>query len=354
MRPSNQQRRWTDPLLAMDPAYHRLSFALFRADEDAGRVVASRVPEEGFLPMGSYIQDQLSLSAEAMEHINSGEARPLFILTDKGLGVLLNRYVLSASLGLFLHIHTKPASAARILNGGGLGDGCGEGFLVSSRVAELSGRITARDESSYLPLLEAWQAVTAQTEPLFKTDGADTISVGALREGIGRLAAFVGCDVTFTVRKTEGTSGFSPHERMKCYRPLLLEALLFCLLSEIRSCSATGRGICRLESPTERGRDGLALCLRYPVSPAEDEDTAWYIECLHSHWAGIADMSGLDVYAPLASTYTRVSEGPPDRVILLDWLTDPSVLSTTDLKVGIRLAYERKQIDLSEEEMEIP
>ena len=356
MRPSNQQRRWTDPLLPMDPAYHRLSFVLFQTDEDAGRVVASRVPEEGFLSPGSYIQDQLRLSEEAMRYINGDcEEPPLFILTEKGLGVLLKRYVLSAGLVLLLHIHTKPASAARILNSGGLGQGSIEGFSVSLRIAEQTGRVTSRDESSYRPLWEAWQAVQGQTEPIFKTDEADTLSLGEIREGILRLAAFVGCDVTFTYRKSEGSRGFFSCERVKCYRPLLLEALLLCLLAEIRSCSATGRGICCLESPTERGRDGLALSLRYPVSPAEDGDTAWCIDRLHSHWTGIADLGGLDVYAPPTLLYSSKTEGLPERVVWLDWLTDPSVLTSSDLKVGIRLRLEeRKQYGLSGEEVELP
>jgi hypothetical protein len=317
-----------------------MSYALYRTDGEVGRVVATRNPDGDVLAVGDYIQDRLELSEEAAAFLTGrGDSAPLFVLTQMGLGLLSHRYRLSAGLGLYLHIHTPPESAARLINSGALGYGNGSGFRVSGRIEALGNAVTAQDEAAYPALLEAWQAVRDAPRTLFTTDGADGLRLSDLRSGMRRLAAFAGCDLTFTVRRSVGVENLSPDTRVKCYRPLLLEGLLLCLLTEMRTCSATRGGVCRLEPPAEGGRDGLAMTLRYPICPSEEADDPRFSDALHSHMTYVGELGGLDVYFPEEALRPRMEGGLFQRAVMLDWMLDPSVLSTSDLKARLRLLY---------------
>lgn len=332
--------QWTAPNRPMAAEFHRMSFALYRTDGEVGRVVATRSPDREILTVGDYIQDRLELSEEAVAFMaGSGGSASLFVLTKTGLGLLCHRYRLSAGLGLYLHIHTHPESAARLINSGALGYGNGSGFQVSGRVEALGNAVTVKDEAAYPALLEAWQAVRDAPKSLFATDTADGLRLSDLRSGMQRLAAFVGCDLTFTVRRTAGAESLSPDTRVKCHRPLMLEGILFCLLAEMREHSATRGGVCRFEPPAERGRDGLAMTLRYPICPTGETADLRFLDAVHSHMTYVGELGGLDVYFRSEPLPPRAEGGLPERVVMLDWLLDPSVLPTSDLKSRLKLLY---------------
>lgn len=337
MRPSGVKRLWTHPELPMPADYHRMSYVLFRADGDVGRVVAARIPDDRFLQVGDYLQDNLGFCSDALSYVTSrhDHAPPLFVRTDCGIGLLSGRYHLSAGLGLYLHIHTRPAAAARLINGGALGQD-GE-FLISREIGERSGRPGARDGQSYPALLEAWQAVASAPQTVFSVDSDGEISLSVLRSGIAKLAAFVGCEIVFTVRKERGDNPVSPYARVKCYRPLLLEAVILCLLSEARERSATGAAVCRLEPPSEN-RTGLSLTLRYPLRAREKPETAEAYGEVHRCLAAVGETGGLDLYAPDRLLPPRDPSGLPETAVTLDWLLDPSALSSSDIKARLTLA----------------
>ena len=336
MRPSNALRVWTQPDLPMAPGFHRMSYALFRTDGDVGRVVAARTPQRELLSVGHRIQDSLFFCPDALAYMTRASAGdpPLFVLTGTGIGLLSARYRLSAGLGLYLHIHTPPASAARLINHGVLGDLAGVRFAVSGDIAALGDGVTRRDEVAYPPLLEAWEAITAGSEGVFRPNASGELSLRGLRDGIAAMADFVGCGMDFTILKSadhRGDRGDLTHMGMKCYRPLLAEALLLCLLSEVRERSDDHRGVCRLE-PYRCGREGLAMTLRYPLYPRESPDLAAEYAGIHGYLSGMAETWGLDLYAPATLAPSREPGGLPEQTVSMDWLFDPTILSTSDIK----------------------
>ena len=333
MRPSNALRVWTQPDLPMAPGFHRMSYALFRTEGDVGRVVAARTPQREVLSVGHRIQDSLSFCPDAlayMTHSSTGDP-PLFVLTRTGIGLLSARYRLTAGLGLYLHIHTPPASAARLINHGVLGDPAGGQFAVSGDIAALGDEVTRRDEAAYPPLLEAWEAIAAGSDCVFRTYESGELPLRVLRDGIAAMADFVGCGMSFTILKRGDGLGDLTHAGMKCYRPLLAEALLLCLLSEVRERSDDHRGVCRLE-PYRCGREGLAMTLRYPLYPRESPESASVYESIHGYLSGVAERWGLDLYAPAAPTPSRETDGLLEQTVSMDWLFDPAVLPTSDIK----------------------
>lgn len=359
MRPSNKQRLWSDPVLPMNPAFRRMSYALFRLDGDTGRVVAIRTPEETLLRVGDRIQDRFALDDEALDYIAAyhGNEAPLFVLTTAGIGLLWNRYALSAGLGLYLHIHAKPSSVSRLMNRGVLGDPSEGRFSVSEAVHAYGNRISSRDETSYLALTEAWDAVQEGETSLFLPDNTGYLSLHQLRDGIHALAEFAGCSLRFTLPK-----GFSQGEgaellryaRVKCYRPRVLEAILLCLLSEVRERSCNGGGVCRLE-PHPRDGERLAFTIHYPKRADETPEDALsgeQYDTLHSYLERVGETCGMDLYASREPVVLRGGTGIPEMMVTLDWMLDPSVLSTSDLKARLALARETENREARSTEME--
>lgn len=338
MKPSDSDRLWSGTDTPMSDDYRRLSYALFRVDGDIGRIVAARSPDRRVLSVGAYIQDRLDLCEEALAYMGLPyyELPPLFVRNQKGIGLLLSRYHLPAGLGLYLHIHADPASVARLIHCAAIGQEFTH-YTVSKRLKSMGGPLTPRDEAIYPILADAWFPVRDLVQhTLFRVNQYNELTLGELRDKAKKLAAFVGCDLTFTVRKAKGSAPPSPYTKVKCYRPLLLEALLLYLFSEIRERSATRGGVCCLEDPVQRERDGLVLTLRYPLCPEEDPETAYFTNAFHSHLSNTAELGGMDVYFPAEHPASRTEEGLREQVVMLDQILDPALLSTSDLKAALR------------------
>ena len=333
MRPSIARRMWTQPDLPMAPEFHRMSYALFRTDGDVGRVVAARTPHREMLSVGHRIQDSLAFCSDALAHMtnNYGDTTPLFILTRAGIGILSSRYHLGAGMGLYLHIHTQPASAARLINSGALGTPRDAAFSASEEIRALGDKVTSRDEGSYPALLEAWEAVRRGTNGVFGPDSGEGLPLRRLRDGIASLAEFAGCGLSFTLPKEAASREELRLARVPCYRPAVLESLLLCLLSEVRDRSATRCGTCCLD-PYPHGGEGLALTLRYPLYPREAPETAALYDSIHSCLTGVGETWGLDLYPSPRPLRPREPNGLPEVMVSLDWLLDPSALSTSDIK----------------------
>lgn len=333
MKPSAIQRLWTDPTLLMSPDFFSMSYILFQTDGDPGRVVAARVPDVHRIRAGDNLIDRLELSEEALIYMAEKReaARPLLVLSELGLGILWNRYTLSAGLGLYLHIHANPTSAARLINS----MGSPAGMLISKRVRGMGSAVTAKDERSYRPLMEACEAIQNTPPSLFPVDDRRRVSLADLRETVRRMAAFVGCDLSFTLRRKHPDDPIALHTRVGCYRPLLLEAVLLCLLTEIRDRSATRGGVCCLELPDETSHEGLVFTLRYPVLPSVEPQN----QPLHTQLVSAAALAGLDLYDFPDLIQPRGEGDLPLQSILLDWLYDPTLLPTADLKARLDLLH---------------
>ncbi len=344
MKHSTVYEQLTDPTLPMDKSFRHISYALFRTDEDFGRVIATRFPAGSVLAVGDILQSRLCLSNEALQYLIRlrDSEKPLFCLSCAGLGLLCKSYDASAGMGLYLHIHTRPASGARLLTSGALGTPDGHAFGITRRIREQNVPLTVEDSTSFSALIDAWRAVQSVSDGLsalrmrniigsFHEPPAPTL--GALADAAERMAAFAGCALTCTV-----TDRYS---RVVCHRPRLLEALLLYLLTEVRTHAAKRRAIITVSTrpePRGRGENHLCLSLAYAVDTLHMAGkTRAHISQTRQYLTNVADASGLDLhFPPLLPPNLRMPDVRKDylshQTVTLEWLADPTLLPTSDLK----------------------
>ncbi len=342
MRPSALTLAWQSGE-AMDEALCHLSYALFRTDGRFGEVVAARLPDRRLVGVGESLHARLALDGEAMAYLtrHDGDPTPLFVLSEAGLGLLSKRYDLHVGLGLYLHIHCPPDAGARLLCSGVLGPETA--YRLSARIRTYGGELTRRDAAAYEALATAWATVRASGSCALSTVNAfsriSTEDLGALLE---RMASFVGCELEV---ETDLTAAGIPLRQVRCYRPLLLEALLLCLLSEVREHAYPRRATARIGSIDAREGAGLSLTLTYAHDPSETSEAERLILAdAHAHLALAADLAGLS----LRVASQRRSAGDttlPTRRILLRWLADPTVLESGDLKARVPVWEEDELLD---------
>jgi hypothetical protein len=346
----------------MSAEFGRISYALFRTDREMGRVIAFRCPDKDTLQVGGCLQEALHISDESMAHLNRHERDvPLFVMTDVGLGILSGRYTLHGGMGLFLHIHCHPEAGARLVNSGMLGAENGQNYLRSQRVRDLGGQVTEEDAESYPALMEAWQTVH-EVFDVFTPDGDGAIPLPRLQEGIDRLAAFAGCELTYSLRKSvlgDTVTAFR-QGRVHCYSPRLLESVILYLLTEMRDRSATRGGVCRMEAPEDNGRPivyghkPLRLTFHYPVLPKAPRKELSELADAHSYAAQMGNAGGMDLHYSFDPAHSRPENAFPEQIVWLEWVENPALLTTTDLKAGYRLEGEEEARPLFDWEDEIP
>ncbi len=357
----------TDPTADMDAAYHHLSYALFRTDEAFGRVVATRFPSRTVLRVGDTLQTKLALSDEAMSYLLRSEstAAPLFVLTNAGLGLLVKRYDMTAGLGLYLHIHCRPEAGARLLCAGALGQETGAAFSLSRRIRALCEPPRAGDTASFSALLDAWQTVCFKPDyaDIGGTLGLDELPVRngyrrgkdflpvddegrlparTLLDALMRMAEFVGCELNLSKQCPTAESTWTGMT-FPCYRPAVLEAVLLYILTEAKMHAANRRATYLIGV----GADGKrpALTLRYPVDvtrlPVRIRN---HMVETRQYLRAAADWSGLDVSFPIVPTSAMhpAASVPlsPMQSVTLEWLADPAILPSSDLKARIGLKKE--------------
>ncbi len=362
MKYSTQYRRWTDSTLPMSPDFGRLSYALFRTGSDTGRILAARSPDRDILRVGAVLQETLHISDDAMAHLDRYERDvPLFVMTDVGLGILSGRYTLQGGMGLFLHIHCHPEAGARLINSGVFGVENGQNYLCSQRVRDLGGEVTEEDTASYHALMEAWQTVR-EVFDVFTPDSDGTLPLPRLQESINSLAAFAGCDLTYSLRKAakgDTVTAFR-HGRVHCYSPRLLEALILYLLTDMRDRSATRGGVCRMEVPEDNGlpitygHSPLRLTFHYPVLPRAPRKELTELEEAHAYTAQVGNAGGMDLRYSFDSAHSRPENAFPEQIVWLEWVENPALLTTTDLKAGHRLQRDGEECLIYDREEEIP
>ncbi len=331
---------WTHPHGGMSPLFHHISYILFRTDHGDAEIIGARCPDMKRFSVGSSLFDSLGLTDEAKQYLltdHLGEA-PLFVQTDMGVGLLSKRYDRHAGVGIYLHIHGRPDSLARLLNHGALGDLNSGVFGVSDRIRAVEGAVKEGDASSFEALSDAWSAMTAFLQGGFPTPIHDIVYRYQAESAIVHLAEFVGCEV----KLIDGNGSSVPVERMKCYRPMLLEVLLLCLLTEVRTCSATREAIIQLSSLGGEEEGNLTLSMRYPLEESILSDEAFpRIEQIHRHLAWVCELGGMELHTEIIKPrrHERAVGKLPELNLTLAWLSNPAVLSTSDLKAKIRFLY---------------
>ena len=325
MRRSRSLFLWADPEGDMPLEYHHVSYILFRSDREDSMILGARCPEPDRFAVGHQLTDGLKLDEEAQAYLFSSEEVPLFVQTNFGVGILDKRYHRHAGVGIYWHIHGQPDGVARLLNRGVLGEDDRGKFRISHGVAKEGKHVRAFDLPLYERLQEVWRVVEPGPGAWVSCDGDGCLYGAELLRLVERISIFVGCRLTRD--ELAAWNG-----RIKCRRPALLEACLLCLLTEARAYSADGSVSCEVGSLGEQDGEGVALALRYPI-----EHTAGLAELLdriHRHLGRVGDLSGLDLHAALIPPKRGEKKlgKLPSMQVNLDWIRDPTVLSTSDLK----------------------
>lgn len=336
-------RKWTKKELDMDDAYRSMSFIIFRTDSDETEILGARCPHSGEFAVGRGFLASMEAEDDMIRYLESAESRPLplFLETRTGMGLLLKHYDLHAGIGLYLQIHESPVILSRLLCGGILA-GEGTEYCLSDGIPR-RGDIQRRDERGYPTLLDAWSAVRDYRcrGGLIHTRGAGWLSCQSLRDVIGAMAAFVGC---VPVWSTNGEGDRVASSQVRCYRPLLLEALLLCLLTEMRCLSSDGTFACRIDSLGDE--HCLFLKFSYTILPKQLLSEEFrYAQEARRHLERVADLGGMELHACVETPLRKDKQmgALPRMEICLEWLRDPALLSTGDLKAELRLKYEKQK-----------
>ena len=335
MRYSRAFQLWTNPEWEMPEIFHHLSYILFRTDSEEAQIVAVRCPDPAGITAGASLIDVLQLDAEAQVYLfgGNGNRPPLVVMTAVGLGVLDMRYDGHAGLGVYWHIHGRPDGLARLVNSGVLGDPNGGTYRISRAVAAVNGEILRRDAPSYHALADGWGALDRPAGQWATCDGNGRLYGTELCDFVSKLAEFAGCG-WLQIQRDEHAG------RIKCRRPVLLEALLLCLLTEVSTYASVSEAVCRVGTLGHVDEEGLALELAYPLEKADKYCDR--LEAIHRHLGWVCELGGLELHAevvPLRRGERQAGKLPQMR-ITLEWLHDPVVLSTSDLKAKIRFFYE--------------
>lgn len=335
MRHSDSYAAWRDPNWPMDDRFCRMSYILFRTDRQDLPILASRCPETDAVRIGAPLADCLALTPEAFRYlILSGESYPYVTETRFGIGLLIKRYDLCAGVGLYLHIHSHPDAVARLIQSQAVSL---EGIALDPCLKRLEGKVTARDSAAYDSLATAWSAILHRPDGcLISTDPNCTVHGANLSRAAKAIASFAGCHLTVS----EASSFPRP---VRCYSPILLEAMLLILLSEARVCSATRGAVLAVSTIEAPEGENLTVSLEYTAETeflsAEMRDG---LIDVNRHLARIAELAGLNLQREwIGVTRAEQRQGMLPRVrMILEWQTDPTLLSTADLKSRLMLASE--------------
>ena len=324
-------RKWTGRENGMAEAYRNMSFILFRTDSDSTEILGSRCPGGKEFSVGKSFLAAMEAEEDVIRYLESSESHPLplFVETRTGIGILLKNYDLCAGIGVYLQIHESPTALARLLRGGAL-TGYGREYRISDSIPDC-GEVRRQDGLAFGTLLDAWTAVRtyAQRGSLICTRDNGMVFCSDLQNAVSAMAAFTGCASTW--EETDGLGW------VRCYRPPLLEALLLCLMAEAHSMSADGTLICRVGASGEERR--MLLELSYAIHPKQRHTVA-YRYCMEArrHLEWVAELGGLELHGAVshASRHEKSGDTLSCEVFSLEWLRDPALMPTGDLKAGLR------------------
>ena len=288
-------------------------------------ILGARCPEPDRFTVGHQLTDGLHLDEEAQAYLFSSGEAPLFVQTNFGVGILDKRYHRHAGVGIYWHIHGRPDGVARLLNRGVLGAEDRGTYRISQGVAKAGRRVKAFDLPLYENLLDVWRVIGPGPGAWVSCNRDGCLYGAELVRLMERMSIFVGCRL---VRDELATR----NGRIKCRRPALLEACLLCLLTEARTFSADGSVSCEVSSLGELDGEGLALAMHYPIEHTMRRGEL--LDLIHRHLGRVGNLDGLDLHAALIPPKRGEKKlgKLPNMQVNLDWIRDPTVLLTSDLK----------------------
>lgn len=342
MRHTNGYELRTAPVSEWGDTFRHLSYAIFRTDGRFGEIMATHWTDDHYLRAGELIQTALPLTDDEVTYLMQDHCAPapLFVETDAGLGILSKCYDLQAGLGLYLHVHTRPDAGARLLRMGALGQATGLAFSLSGgiqRGGTPNERLTSKDTESFAALVDAWRMAQTIEHGFLPIREGKAVSLATLRDAIEEMADFAGCTVVFEEERAELLG-----HRVLCYRPAVLEAMLFYTLTEISNHSTDGRAICHLGRMEGMESDRLSMCLHYEID--REHLSAWVRQGLEQnrrYLIHVAGLSGLSLYFPplaLPKLRLHLYQNPlPNHGVYFEWHEDPFLLPSGDLKAHLTL-----------------
>ena len=337
--------RWTNPDWEMDEGFLRSSLILFTIRQGRDVVLASRCPTAPALPVGGSMIRTLDMPADVCAELlrPARDLRPMFILTRVGLGIIDRTYAQATGIYLYIHVHSRPRRLAALINGGALGDPTVGRFWISEDIRKMGSREGLLRDQDYGILADVWSDVEARRRGLLHPSKDGFVYRSQLQKLAEQFSRYVGCAVGFDgslgERVSNESDGGHPVNGMRCYRPEVCEALLLCLLCEARRYAKDG--LVRMGISTVTGQEGdcLSLSLGYTVDSASRFEKGrlmgdWihqYLQLVaHTHGMGIS----VETEYPLEGR-ARYCRHPEIRVTV-DWVRDPAVLESTDIKAGDR------------------
>jgi hypothetical protein len=141
---------------------------------------------------------------------------------------------------------------------------------------------------------------------------------------------------------------------VRCHRPLWREICLFFLLTEAATMSADGQIFYRLNSMEDSMRSNLALyndsrddrlSLKLHYAVENPDSMIETLEPIHRYLRGVGELHGMYFHAEirLPKRGGRQKGDLPQVCFYMDWLRDPTVLATSDLKAGNRWEHHQNQ-----------
>ena len=329
MNHSNIQEQWMrfDGGLCVD--FHCISYVIFRNDFGRMTVIGARCPDMASFSFGANAVNALGLDEESQSFLLGNEVGPrlLAVRTKVGLGFLDKRYDGHTGVAVYWHVHGHGDSLARMINNGILGSIQRELCGVSQAVQAIEGDVSNRDATYYEALARAWHIIGRRPGE-WTSHQRGLVYRSEIRDLLEEMSSFVGCGLR--LEEWEAAAA-----RIKINRPVLLEAVLLCLLTEARICSATRDVTCRLGSVGDRDGERMTMELCYPLE--ESYRGQMYPDALHRYLEVVTDLGGLSMQASVQED----ARGAEVQLIL-EWLRDPAVMPTSDLKARVRFQYDEE------------
>ena len=318
----------------MDERFHRVSYVLFREDGGEARILTGRCPDLKETRSGEDLVRAAGLCEEAETYLARGDEKPLWVRTKWGVGLLDRRYERYAGVGILWHVHGDPGALSRMICEGIGSSPEMELWGISRGVREAAAPYERGDEASYGVFAEACRVMTGTEMGRSVPIGEDgSVYCDDLLALVRDMAGFAGCALSVE-------DDCDPEiRRVKCYSLPLFECLLLYLLTEARNESATRSAVVRVGAAGGEDGGNLILEIRYPVEKrghtADLRKVGW--DDNHRFFTAVSEFGGAAFFAEVCPLPRRdpLHRDLDEARVTLEWLADPALLSTTDLKAYV-------------------
>lgn len=332
---------WTSPDKEMDEGFRHSSVILFTIRQGRDVVLASRCHSSPALPIGGSVFSALDMPGDVcLELLRPAvNKRPMLILTRVGMGIIDRTYAQETGIYLYIHVHSRPRRLAALINSGAFGDPTCGLFWISEGIRKSGYSQGLLRERDYDILADVWSDVQLRRCGLLHPSKYGMVYRSQIQKLAEQFSRYVGCEVCFDGDYEEWfpmdpNRGY-PTARMRCYRPRVCEVLLLCLLCEAHRYAKDGHVRMGISTVTGQEGDCLSLSLSYTVDSASRFEKGRLMgDWIHQYLQLVAQTHGMGLSVqteyPLEGR-ARYCRHPEIR-ITVDWVGDPAVLESTDIK----------------------